>query len=370
MIRISTLTYAAAALAAPLFAAPARADNWHIIYTFTDPSYYSTLPTGPTSLYGRNGMLYGTTAEGGANHGGLLFEITPEGAETTLYSMPPFTGKQTGATSALPVLGNYYITSNRDIFTVNAQGVQTGVFKPAGTTAQAFSQLIKYGDMLAGYAYTGSYANGPGNGEVFTLRKSGSTYIYNTLYTFQGGTADGSMPGNSLVNVNGTLYGTTYYGGAYGGGVFFSISHTGVETVLRSFKVAQGSSTGGDNTGGSGGASQLIYVNGYFYCTRISGSKSGLLVRLDRAGNATIIHVFDHAEGAPLNSLTYANGTFYGVTNRMYFSIGLTGELTVLRRVPDTYDEEVTSNLVYLGGALYGIGFSNTIEGYIFKIRP
>ena len=45
----------------------------------------------------------------------------------------------------------------------------------------------------------------------------------NVLHSFGNGT-DGWGPYASLINVNGTLYGTTRYGGANGDGTVFSIT--------------------------------------------------------------------------------------------------------------------------------------------------
>jgi hypothetical protein len=40
----------------------------------------------------------------------------------------------------------------------------------------------------------------------------------------QGGGRDGSYPASGVINVGRTLYGTTLYGGAHGGGTVFSLS--------------------------------------------------------------------------------------------------------------------------------------------------
>ena len=61
-----------------------------------------------------------------------------------------------------------------------------------------------------------------------------------------------------LIDVNGTLYGTTNFGGAYGPGTVFSISASGKEKVLHSF------AGGSDGAGPYGG---LIDVNGTLYGT-------------------------------------------------------------------------------------------------------
>lgn len=55
---------------------------------------------------------------------------------------------------------------------------------------------------------------------------------YRVPYSFGATSNNGLRPDASLIDVNGTLYGTTYYGGAYvtdegGRGTVFSFSTTG-----------------------------------------------------------------------------------------------------------------------------------------------
>src|SRR5438105_1233774 len=55
------------------------------------------------------------------------------------------------------------------------------------------------------------------------------------LHSFGSG-ADGSVPFASVIDVSGTLYGTTFGGGTHGAGTVFALDPTaGVETVLYSF---------------------------------------------------------------------------------------------------------------------------------------
>ena len=80
------------------------------------------------------------------------------------------------------------------------------------------------------------------------------------LYRFTGG-ADGGNPNASLLEVNGTLYGTTAFGGSNGLRTVFSSSTSGGEQVLHSF-------------GGSDGATPqagLIDVNGILRGTTLYG---------------------------------------------------------------------------------------------------
>ncbi|MGA8326822.1 MAG: choice-of-anchor tandem repeat GloVer-containing protein, partial [Candidatus Cybelea sp.] len=57
------------------------------------------------------------------------------------------------------------------------------------------------------------------DGTVFSVTTSGTETV---LHSF-GGSGDGAHPDASLLNVNGTLYGTTGGGGAHGDGTVFSL---------------------------------------------------------------------------------------------------------------------------------------------------
>ena len=70
-----------------------------------------------------------------------------------------------------------------------------------------------------------------------------------------------------MIDVNGTLYGTTEFGGKYNQGTVFSMSLTGTEQVLHSF----GSS--GANPDGTEPIAGLNNVNGTLYGTTNTGGK-------------------------------------------------------------------------------------------------
>ncbi|MFY9739479.1 MAG: choice-of-anchor tandem repeat GloVer-containing protein [Candidatus Cybelea sp.] len=68
------------------------------------------------------------------------------------------------------------------------------------------------------------FCGGPGCGTVFSITTSGAATV---LYRFKGhsyGRKDGAHPEAGLINVNGTLYGTTNIGGVNGYGAVFSLS--------------------------------------------------------------------------------------------------------------------------------------------------
>jgi len=169
------------------------------------------------------GTLYGTTSGGGANCCGTVFSITPSGTETVLHS---FGGSGDGG---YPYAG-----------LINVKGTLYG------TTVSGGSSSCKHNTLV-------------GCGTIFSITPSG---IERVLHTFAGGSGDGANPYAALLNVNGTLYGTTEEGGVHGHGTVFKVTPRGKETVLHSF-------------GGSGDGAHpyagLINVKGTLYGTTARG---------------------------------------------------------------------------------------------------
>jgi len=134
------------------------------------------------------------------------------------------------------------------------------------------------------------FGGASGSGSVFAV--NADTGSETVLYSFTGGT-DGALPEASLIDVKGTLYGTTSQGGQSGEGTVFSVDpNTGVETVLHSFG------------GGSDGAYVLagvISVKGILYGTTFDGGTGcgtgsggcGIVFSVDPAtGAETVLHTF------------------------------------------------------------------------------
>jgi uncharacterized repeat protein (TIGR03803 family) len=159
-------------------------------------------------VQGRNGNFYGTTVAGGANETsclqgcGTVFEITPAGQLTTLYSFCSqsdcFDGVRPAASLILATNGDFYGTTD-------AGGVISQC--PLG-----------------------------GCGTAFKITPSG---WLTTLYNFcsQTGCSDGYMPTAGLVlATNGNLYGTTKFGGT---GDCNSALFTGCGTVFALSKAVK-----------------------------------------------------------------------------------------------------------------------------------
>ena len=84
-----------------------------------------------------------------------------------------------------------------------------------------------------------------------------------TLASFSG--ANGEYPTAGLIDVSGTLYGTTNNGGGSSAGTLFSYSATNGLQTLVSFSGANGANPGAG----------LIDVSGTLYGTTVSGGSSG-----------------------------------------------------------------------------------------------
>jgi len=137
-----------------------------------------------------NGSLYGTTSAGGKSNNGTVFALDLKtDAEQTLHS---FCSKTNCADGEVPV--SNLISAN-------------------GTL---------YGTTLGG-GNSNSNCGGGTCGVVFAVDPT--TGAETRVYAFcsQANCTDGANLYNGLINVNGTLYGTTGFGGSYGSGTVFSL---------------------------------------------------------------------------------------------------------------------------------------------------
>jgi uncharacterized repeat protein (TIGR03803 family) len=199
-----------------------------VLYSFASVSD-GAYPYGGLTDVG--GMLYGTTTEGGASYEGTVFAVTTAGAESVLHS---FAGGSDGAFPAYANLtkvgSTLYGTTNNGgahgkgtVFEITTSGAESVLYSFAGGNDGAFPNgggLLKVGGRLYGTTENGGASN---HGTVFSVSvKSGAESV---LYSFVGSAgSDGAFPLAGLINVAGTLYGTTELGGANNLGTIFSLS--------------------------------------------------------------------------------------------------------------------------------------------------
>jgi len=213
-----------------------------------------------------NGNFYGTTGGGGSanctNGCGTIFEITPAGALTTLYSFCAQTGCADGTNPGELVQGtdgNFYgatawggTSDDGTVFKITAAGELTTLDSFDGTDG-----LHAHGPVQATdgnfYGTTGG-GGGDGDGTVFEITPEGTLTM---LHSFDG--TDGASPGGPVQATNGNFYGTTSQGGNSGNctdgcGTVWSLS-TGlgpfVQPRLTMGKVASKITILGNNLTGS-----------------------------------------------------------------------------------------------------------------------
>jgi len=349
------------------------------------------------------GTLYGTTRDGGAKGGGTVFAIGLAG-ETVLHSFAG--GSADGrnpAAGLINIKGTLYgVTENGGgsgcsygegcgtFFSITPSGTETVLYtfkggsgdggNPAGTLIDVKGTL--YGTTIYGGSGSCSYYGSSGCGTVFAITPLG---MENLVHSFKGGSKDGEFPYSALVDVKGTLYGTTWRGGGvgcqlgYGCGSVFSVTPSGKEQLLHGFGSA------GDGTYPYSG---LVKVKGMLYGTTFYGGTTscsdfgcGTVYSISTSGTESVIHSFcGSGDGVdPEASLINVKGTLYGTTEDGFygsspggtiFSITTSGTETVLYRFDASGDGgEPAAALLNIKGTLYGTtvqGGANA-EGTVFS---
>jgi len=247
-----------------------------VLYTFTGSD--GSHPQGDLT-FDQPGNIYGTTAYGGADNIGVIYELTPAGGtwtESVLHS-------QSYAEGSYPQ-GGVIFDSSGNLYGVLAQGGQTqfgSVYElsPSGSnwTEQILFSFYEFVDGIypkggllfdpSGnlYGTTSTGGSNDGGGTVFELTTAYGGWTYNTIYNLSGCGQCG--PQDKLVmDAAGNLYGTTYGLGHDGYGSVFKLTPSNGGWTYTSLH---------DFTGGTDGAlpeGRLIFdSNGNLYGTASQG---------------------------------------------------------------------------------------------------
>ncbi len=287
---------------------------------------YGTNPQ--ASLTDVKGTLYGTTVTGGWSQRGTVYSISPTGTVTMLHT---FRGRPGASKDGQDpsrghvvyldgvVYGTTYLggsSNDGTFYSISTAGSEKVLYNFAGGSDGAIPQgLIKVKGTLYGTTSGGGGSgcgSSTGCGTVYTITTAGTEQV---LYRFKGGATDGAYPVADLLDVNGTLYGTTSDGGASGDGTVYSLTASGTEKVLYSF------------AGGSDGAhplSPLIYVNGMLYGTTSEGGGTGCkdsvgcgtVYGISPSGTESVLYSFSGGDdgSSPKAPLLEVGGTLYGTT--------------------------------------------------------
>jgi uncharacterized repeat protein (TIGR03803 family) len=306
----------------------------------TDGAY----PEASLVLY--KGILYSTTAEGGTdNIDGTVFKLGPPATvcravfcpwrETVLHSFGASgDGSQPYSVLTVDTKGNLYGTTNvggayslGTVFELTPSGTETILWSFGSGTDGANPLAGVVPDTNGNLYGTTEYGGAYNQGTVFELTSSGTETI---LWSFGNGT-DGANPlAGVILDMQGNLYGTTANGGAYGDGTVFELTPSWTETILHSFE-------NNDIDGIHPYAGLVMDKMGNLYGTTVSGGGSsgaaGIVFEMTPSGTETILHTFGGTgDGAfPWGGLVFdKSGNLYGTT----FAGGANGDGTVFKMTP------------------------------------
>jgi uncharacterized repeat protein (TIGR03803 family) len=361
--------------------------SYQVLFLFSKP--FGGAPY--AGLIEVNGTLYGTTQVGGSTGRGTVYSVSTTGTEKVLHSFGHGSDGRYPTGNLLDVKGKLYGTTQDGgsfgqgtVFRVTLDGSEKVLYNFAGGSdgADPFAGLIDvngilYGTTLLGGA-SGCFVN-EGCGTVFSVTTGGTE---NVLYRFAGG-SDGGNPYASLIDVKGVLYGTTNFGGSkclysLGCGTVFSITSSGSENVLHTFT--------GSPDGGNPYAS-LINVKGTLYGTTSRGGSDsscgtahlgcGTVYSISPTGSEKVMYSFtDVPDGSyPTASLIDVSGRLYGTTSLggyspcggcgTVYSVSKNGKETVLHAFTGDDDSAIPrAALINLDGTLYG-----TTQGFLGRKR-
>ena len=288
------------------------AGNFHTIYALPNESDGVDPQAGV--ILDAAGNMYGTTEEGGTTGRGVVFKVDPQANETILYT---FTGGSDGRSPygglTLDAAGNLYGTTRFGgaadsgvVFKLDTAGHETVLYSFTGGVygANPYAGVILDAD---GNLYGTTLNGGAGHaGVVYKLDPSGNQIV---LHTF-GASGDGLWPWAPVVrDAAGNLYGTTHNGGSADLGTVYKLDAAGNETILHSFtNLADGqlpfAPVALDTAGNIYGASQ----NG-------AANASGVIFKLDPAGDFKALFTFDYTDGSNPNGVILdPAGNLFGST--------------------------------------------------------
>jgi len=297
-------------------------------------------------VFGPDGVLYGTTLEGG-NNNGVVFKLQPRPAacatalcpwmETVLYAFPG-----DGSGGALPYFGDVIFDGTGDMYgtTIRSSGgAGDGVLwelTPPGTwgtetVLNSFTGTNGHyptsGPILdsSGNLYGTTYRGGTSDvGVVYQLVASSGGWMENVLYNFTGGN-DGSFPvGAPVFDAAGNLYGAASNAGAGGGGTIFELSPPGTWTTFTTIYSFSGSTNCTGDPGPGPWAQLTMDAAGNLYGTTCADGTNlnGNVFELSPSGGGwTYRDLYDFSDAGggaafPLsNAVCDSAGNLYGTAS-------------------------------------------------------
>ncbi len=270
-----------------------------------------------TLTIGSDGLLYGSAQYGGANGYGTVYKVDRStGATTVLHSFAPVLS---GGYTYYPNPGGVIDGGNGFVYGTTQQG---GTYN-CGTVYKVNSALPASLTVLHSFNCSGGDGRNPlvgltdgGDGSLYGTTLYGGTYGYGTVFRLDK-TAETLSIVHSFNNSNlrqgyypysrlllgrdGHLYGTTLYGGTYGYGTVYVVDRTsGAFGIYHNFN-----RQAGEGHYPQGDVSQGVPPDTAFYGTTQQGGNrgGGVVYRFDSGVSDQAITV----TGAPPANATYLN---------------------------------------------------------------
>gem|GEM_PF-5230896 len=269
-----------------------------------------------------NGLLYGSTINGGQNDSGTIFSFDPTNVTfEKLFDITETNSRNRSYTALTPFNDIMYGVLTSDDFSFPVRNV--GTLFSFDPEKRDFKNLVEFGQSNEGGRYPESglveykrvlygttlYGGKYGNGTIYSFDPLMGTH--KKLFDFNY-TGSGSEPSTELTLNNSIFYGVTRTGGLYGYGTLFSFDP--LSETFQKIHDFDGSNSG------SGPSAGLTLFNGVLYGTTDFGglNNDGTLFAFDPTEN-TYQKLFDFdrtTSGAqPSEALTIYDEKLYGITN-------------------------------------------------------
>ncbi len=293
-------------------------------------------------ILGKDGNLYGTTSNGGANNLGVVYRLTLGGTLTVLHSFSHGAEGWDPNSLVSDGSGGFYgttleagVNNYGTIFHLDAQGELTTLYSFCGSqptcavnaytnTGEAQPLILGTDGNLYGITTTGGHSfdvcPADGCGTVFKITPQGE---FGTIYEFcsLANCADGGEPAWLIQGSDGNFYGTTSLGGsaAKGGGTVFQLTTGGVLSTLHSFSAAESTGSGYspyDLVQASNGTLFGVTFFGGNYVQQCEKLGCGTVFSVTTSGDFASLHNFDFSDGlAPAGIVQTSDTTLDGTTS-------------------------------------------------------
>jgi len=313
---------------------------------------------------GTDGNHYGLTTVGGPSIAGSVFVIDQTDRTSFLADLDPVVdGAQPRDSLLLGLDGSFYGTATNggqhDLGTVFRFNPSEGLVPlhsfggaaPDGKNPIWGLLQADDGNFYGSTDFGGAF----GGGTVY--RVNGSSGDVTTIYSLQFGT-DGKWSQGRVQGADGKLYGITLKEGPLGAGTAFRLNLDG--TQFEKLHDFQASTDGSQPTG------FLTEANGFFYGTAwLDGpNAAGTVFKMDAGGSVSVVHAFSGTDGSgPYGGVIRgSDGDFYGITLQggafgfgTLFRLSDAGSLTTLVNFDGVNGSVPAARLSFASdGTLYG----------------